>query len=817
MRSTAAAVLVSSLCGLLAGAGHSAHRAPDAKIEVPRDLRRLWDRGTRLFASGRYHEAATVFEQGLRELPARRHPHIRAQFLNNLASARMAGFQYRDAVRALLEARDLATHEREWATVATISSNLATAYSLMGELATARATAEEALALAQQRSALQSRLLLRVATLRARQGEFEAAVPMFLEAARMADLEGDTRTLAQAWRTLGYEYLRLGELHAAEAFLLEAFRLDRLFGWPELFFSYRNLALLRAAQGDLVTAERLLGSALELARVSAVGLPLWSLYYDRGCLRRQRGRLAEALADFRSAVDSARAWRVEVLPAEAFGISVDAGLQQLYGALAETAAELARSKRSDALAREAFEAAEENRAASLQTQLERGVTRAPSLPPEYGDLLRELHALQLAHQRNPGSAVSARLETVRRQILDWEIKAGLQQTIAGGFRWEPASGLLRRLQQALAPDEAYLAFYLGDAASYRWFVTRDRFRLDRLPPRSRIARELDSFLAAARNGSSGMLAAGLRVSGVLFGGLEAAADKRKWFLALDTQLFTLPLVALPLASDGARPVYFIERHAIQVVPGARVLTRPETLNWRGGFLGVADPVYNQADPRWTARSQSREGGTGWPWLPRLRAAPVRFELPRLPGSSKEVRSCAAIWEGSSARVLEGLEATPGNLSSALREKPDVLHLATHVLAPDGEPAQASIMLSLGPDGRSEGLLPAAIRGLGPAPALVVLSGCQSGRGPALPGAGLLGLSRAWLAAGARTVIASLWPTPDDSGQLFVRFYSHLQRMRHEGARAPALALRQAQLEMLACGDWRARPEYWAAYVVIGVL
>jgi CHAT domain-containing protein len=196
---------------------------------------------------------------------------------------------------------------------------------------------------------------------------------------------------------------------------------------------------------------------------------------------------------------------------------------------------------------------------------------------------------------------------------------------------------------------------------------------------------------------------------------------------------------------------------------------------------------------------------------------VRFELPRLPGSSKEVRSCAAIWEGSSARVLEGLEATPANLSSALREKPDVLHLATHVLASDGEPAQASIMLSLGPDGRSEGLLPAAIRGLGPAPALVVLSGCQSGRGPALPGAGLLGLSRAWLAAGARAVVASLWATPDDSGQLFVRFYSHLQRMRHEGARAPTLALRQAQLEMLACGDWRARPEYWAAYVVIGVL
>lgn len=819
MRPTAAAVLVSCLCGLLAGAGHSARRVSNAKIHVAADLRQLWNHGTRLFESGRYHEAATVFDQGLRQARARLDPYIRAQLLNNLAGARMAGFQYRGAVQALLEARDLATRQRDWKTVVTISSNLATAYSLMGELATARATAEQALALARQRGAVQSRLLVRVATLRARQGEFEAAERVFLEAARTADLEGDTRALAQVWRLLGYEHLRRKNVSAARPLLLDAFRQDRLSESPELTFSYRNLALLYAAEGDLVTAEHWMGLALERARQSAAALPLWSFYYERGRLRRERGRLAEALADFREAVDSARAWRLEALPAEAFAIRVDAGLQELYGALAETAAELACSGGHPSLAREAFEAAEENRAASLQARLEPANPLVSSLPPEYGDLLRQLHSLQAASQQNPAPALRARLEAVRAQLVNLELRAGLQHADARQFRWESAGRLLPRLQRALANDEAYLAFYLGETASFRWTVTRDRFRMDRLPPRSELAREAELFMRALHARSPAMERQGRRLYRLLFDGLSRAViGKRKWFLALDSALFQLPIAALPEAAQGGRSVFLVERRAVQVVPGAQSLAQAGAPHWKGGFLGVADPVYNRADARRNSRMRDPVLPKTWRLLPGLTAAPTEpAELPRLPGSSKETWQCAAVWRGSAVRVLEGAAATPEQLAANLRSKPDVLHLATHVIVSEEDPARASIMLSLGPDGRLQSLSPDAIRVLRPAPSLVVLSGCRSARGPVLPGAGLLGLTRAWLSAGARWVVASLWATPDDSGHLFVRFYTHLQSLRQEGGRAPALALRQAQAEMLASDDWRSRPDYWAAYVVIGVL
>ena len=77
------------------------------------------------------------------------------------------------------------------------------------------------------------------------------------------------------------------------------------------------------------------------------------------------------------------------------------------------------------------------------------------------------------------------------------------------------------------------------------------------------------------------------------------------------------------------------------------------------------------------------------------------------------------------------------------------------------------------------------------PALVVLSGCGSGIAEAPRGSGLLGLTRAWLASGAAAVVATQWPTPDDSGTLLRSFYRHLR-----DAAPPAVALQRAQTEML---------------------
>jgi CHAT domain-containing protein len=97
--------------------------------------------------------------------------------------------------------------------------------------------------------------------------------------------------------------------------------------------------------------------------------------------------------------------------------------------------------------------------------------------------------------------------------------------------------------------------------------------------------------------------------------------------------------------------------------------------------------------------------------------------------------------------------------------------------------------------------------------LVTLAGCSSGTGKAVPGAGLIGLTRAWLQAGTKKVLATHWPVPDDSGELLAAFYSHYARLRAQrhDRWAAASALRYAALEMLHAGSWRSEPRYWSAY------
>jgi CHAT domain-containing protein len=76
----------------------------------------------------------------------------------------------------------------------------------------------------------------------------------------------------------------------------------------------------------------------------------------------------------------------------------------------------------------------------------------------------------------------------------------------------------------------------------------------------------------------------------------------------------------------------------------------------------------------------------------------------------------------------------------------------------------------------------------------------------------MGLTRAWLIAGAQSVLASRWATPDEEGELFEAFYKDLSSHRHAD---PSQALRSAQLEMIHAGGWRAEPRYWGTYFVVG--
>ena len=280
---------------------------------------------------------------------------------------------------------------------------------------------------------------------------------------------------------------------------------------------------------------------------------------------------------------------------------------------------------------------------------------------------------------------------------------------------------------------------------------------------------------------------------------------RHWQLALDDELFSLPVAAL-----RHRGRYLAEFHAIEAVPSAELAARTAARRWEarlsGPFVAVGDPVYNTADARLPGR------GAPGRLFGLLEAAPGGgVQLPRLVGSGREIELCAREWNRPGAVLLDGARADKRNLRAALERRPGVVHLATHVLESALHSRHGLIALSLRQGAGAEILDPLEIAAWRSEAGLVVLSGCSSGAGQAPSGSGLMGLTRAWLASGAAAVAATRWPTPDGTGALLRAFYRRLQQ---EPAAGPADALARAQVEMLREGGWRASPRYWGAYFLV---
>jgi CHAT domain-containing protein len=141
-----------------------------------------------------------------------------------------------------------------------------------------------------------------------------------------------------------------------------------------------------------------------------------------------------------------------------------------------------------------------------------------------------------------------------------------------------------------------------------------------------------------------------------------------------------------------------------------------------------------------------------------------------------------------------------------------LHFAAHVVQRPELSTGAMIALSVNDGGEDRLLGPAEIGRWNADAGVVVLSGCGSGSATVLRGAGLMGMTRAWLMAGAHAVVASRWSTPDDVGVFFTRFYQRLKDSPRAGA---AEALQAAQIETLRSGGWRSQPAFWAAYFAMG--
>ena len=287
------------------------------------------------------------------------------------------------------------------------------------------------------------------------------------------------------------------------------------------------------------------------------------------------------------------------------------------------------------------------------------------------------------------------------------------------------------------------------------------------------------------------------------------AASERVLIVPDGPLHTLPFAALvrPAKGSGGRPwQYFVEwkplHTALSATFYAELRKGPVVSSGAPTLVAFGDPQY-PGGPEGTGSARPSD----------VQAMLRRgYVLTPLPSTRAEVAAIARGF-GERATVYLGAEATEARAKSIATTR--YLHFATHGLLDARSPLDSALALTVPAErrqGEENGLLQAweIFEQLRINADLVTLSACETALGDDVAGEGLIGLTRAFHYAGARTVLATLWRVADEStSTLMNRFYTHLRA----GASKDG-ALRRAQLEAIA-RPASAVPFHWAAFTLSG--
>lgn len=530
-----------------------------------------------------------------------------------------------------------------------------------------------------------------------------------------------------------------------------------------------------AAEKNLSEALKAYRRSLELTRAAGDRLGEIGVLTNTGLAYDARGKQNEALEHYLSALQ-----RLDELQTgarlEEFRINLAGQSTRLYQRAIELEAGRHRME-------EAFNLSERSRARAFLDQL--GNSRIDpyrEAPRDYIQREDDLRSRNIALQRQLGLETSKpgpelngeRIRTLQEQIAG--VQREYQEALLSLKLSTPAYAsflsvaplTLSEVQRTLPPETTVVSYFTTPDLTLAFVITSRSFHATRLPVK---AGQLAGAVLRFRDFS------GPNTESATLKSLHA------WLIEpLRSQLKTSKLIFVPhgvlndlpfaaLTSDGSD--YLGDRYTISYLPSASVLPY---LKAKG-----------EHSDRMVVLANDQEAGA-----------------PQLAHAYDEARAVASL---GTSRLLLGNDATASALQSMAGDY-DILHLVGHVYLDRDAPEFSRI--SLGQPRAGDGALDlnGVLRLNLKKTNLVVLSGCQTQTGRRSRGDDVIALNRAFLYAGASSVIASLWSVDDDATrQLMVAFYTHL---KEDPDKARALRLAQTDVRKKYPG-----PYYWAGFVLTG--
>jgi CHAT domain-containing protein/tetratricopeptide (TPR) repeat protein len=728
-----------------------------AEGDRPREAARLMDLAKDEISRGDYPDAMRHAKEAADLYAAVADRGRQADALNRLGRAALYAGQYGEAAVSFQSAVDLSSAVEDTDGQAEQLGNLGSVHFFVGRYSDAARVYDAALAVVAKEpaaswAARRRRILLgNKGALFQRLGREQEALAIYHELSGQSELPLDEQ--AQLLVSRGSLYRRLGDPVKALAMYEEArhlFSKERHVTGELGAMRNRGIVLALDLQ-QLDAAERAFSDVLELAEIAGNRRELLHARLYRGETRLRAGQPEKASEDFAAGLALARELRT---PEEEW--------KALYG--------LGRSVPRQEAARDYLA-----QAITVIEQIRERI-RVPSLRADFFNDKTEVYDAVIAARLGDASPDETFTLIERSHSRAWRERLGLSGPIE-----------LSSLRQALPRGTLLLDYWSSPRGSILVAATRTRASVLPVTVDDTQVKTLIDAVASSE------LPDWRTASQTLSSQVMPPSD---WFDGVEHVVVvtagSLTLVPFELLIAGDR--LLIERAAISYAPTAATLLRPSLSTprwlppWQFQLRAFGDPVFTKA-----ALDDAMPGRTP------------------LTSSATEIRTIASELAGTSA-----LHLAADNLKAHVLgpNQPPILHIASHASASTVSIEQSRILFSSATASESSAdylyLREAYDLSLGNVE-LAVLSACDTERGPLVRGEGVQSFSRAFLAAGARSTVTTLWRVADaPTANLMQVFYHHLQRGESRDE-----ALRLAKIRFLQSGSTFAHPHYWAAFVLTG--
>ena len=449
---------------------------------------------------------------------------------------------------------------------------------------------------------------------------------------------------------------------------------------------------------------------------------------------------------------------------------------------------------------------------------------------------QKLNAAQFKRMQllSKGEYLDKQLENIKQQIqslltqLD-EVQAQIraQSPQYAALTQNPESQKLTKTlpeiqNQVLDNDTILLQYSLGEEKSYLWAITKTGITSYALPKRAQIETVARAFKKElGREDLTSIPQSGVKLSQIILAPVASQLENKRLLIAGDGVLQTIPFAALPIPNTTKEvPTPLLVNHEIVTVSSASsiAISRNQLKERKLApkkIAILADPVFSINDKRVRANAQPRRDENRGLINPQG----VCTNPQRLEHTATEANKILNLLpQPSNGFSAFGFAASRESATDKQLSEYQMVHFATHGCISEKRPASSGLIFSLlDRTGKyTDGYLRLNdIYNLNLPAELVTLSACESGKGKQVEGEGLIGLSRGFMYAGAKTVTVSLWSVNDRATAVLMEKY-YTKMLKEE--LPPSQALRAAQLEMWngskSNNRWKA-PYYWAAFTVLG--